>query len=100
MIVDIRSDSPTFLKYFSIELSDKNLVSLYIPRGFAHGFQTLEDDSHLIYHHSAYYAPGCEGGIRYNDPAVAIHWPLTVSVITEKDKNHPLLNNSFKGITP
>jgi dTDP-4-dehydrorhamnose 3,5-epimerase len=72
--------------------------SVYIPEGFAHGFQTLEDDSQLIYHHTAYYVPGHEAGLRYSDPLIGIHWPLPVSVITEKDKNHTLLDNSFKGI--
>ncbi|HLO59720.1 MAG TPA: dTDP-4-dehydrorhamnose 3,5-epimerase [Bacteroidales bacterium] len=99
VIIDLRQDSPTFLQYFSVELSERNMLSLYIPQGFAHGFQTLEDNTQLIYHHSAFYTPGFEAGIRYNDPAIGINWPLSVSVITEKDKNHPLLNNTFKGIT-
>ncbi len=99
VIIDIRKDSPTFLKYFAIELSESNMLSLYIPQGFAHGFQTLEDNSQLIYHHTAFYTPGYEGGIRYDDPLIQIQWPLNVTAITEKDKNHPLLNHTFKGIT-
>jgi len=98
VIIDLRSDSATFLQYVAVELSEKNMLSLYIPEGFAHGFQTLEDNSQLIYHHTAFYEPGYEAGIRYNDPAIQIAWPLPVSVITEKDKNHELLNNRFKGI--
>jgi dTDP-4-dehydrorhamnose 3,5-epimerase len=98
VIIDIRENSPTFLNYYSVELSEHNMLSLYIPKGFAHGFQTLEDNSQLIYHHTAYYTPGHEAGIRYNDPAIGLKWPLSASVITERDMNHPLLNNSFKGI--
>jgi dTDP-4-dehydrorhamnose 3,5-epimerase len=98
VIIDLRANSPTFLKYVCVELSELNLLSLYIPQGFAHGFQTLEDNTQLLYHHTAYYTPGYEAGIRYDDPAIGIPWPLPVSVITEKDKNHNLLNNSFNGI--
>jgi dTDP-4-dehydrorhamnose 3,5-epimerase len=98
VIIDIRKNSPTFLNYCPVELSEQNMLSLYIPEGFAHGFQTLEDNSQLIYHHTAYYTPGYEAGIRYNDPAVGIKWPLSACVIAEKDMNHPLLNKSFKGI--
>lgn len=99
VIIDIRENSPTFLQYVAVELSEKNMLSIYIPQGFAHGFQTLEDNSQLIYHHTAYYTPGHEAGLRYNDPAIGINWPLPVSVITEKDLNHFLINNSFKGIS-
>jgi dTDP-4-dehydrorhamnose 3,5-epimerase len=99
VIIDLRKDSPTFLKYAAVELSERNMLSLYIPQGFAHGFQTLEDNAQLIYHHTDFYTPGYEAGIRYNDPSVGISWPLPVSVITEKDLNHDLLNNRFKGIS-
>jgi len=98
VIIDIRKDSPTFLKHFAVELSGQNMLSVYVPEGFAHGFQTLEDNTHLIYHHTAYYVPGHEAGIRYNDPHLGINWPLPVSEITAKDMNHKLLDNSFKGI--
>ncbi len=98
VIIDIRKGSPTFMQYFAAELSEHNLLSVYVPEGFAHGFQTLEDNTQLIYHHTAYYVPGHEAGIRYNDPLVGISWPLPVSEITEKDRNHHLLDNSFKGI--
>jgi dTDP-4-dehydrorhamnose 3,5-epimerase len=59
----------------------------------------MEDNAQLIYHHTAFYTPGYEAGIRYNDPEIGITWPLPVSIITEKDMNHPLLNNTFKGIS-
>lgn len=97
MIIDIREGSPTFLKHFSIELSEDNLLSLYIPEGFAHGFQTLEDNAQLIYHHTSFYQPGHEGGIRFSDPAVGINWPLQVTRISEKDSKYEFLNK-FNGI--
>ncbi len=98
VIIDLRQDSVTFLQFFTVELTEHNLLSIYIPQGFAHGFQTLEDNTHLVYHHTAYYAPGFEAGIRYNDPAIGIPWPLPVTAITEKDLKIGLLNNRFKGI--
>jgi dTDP-4-dehydrorhamnose 3,5-epimerase len=98
-IIDIRQGSATFLQHFAVELSELNMLSLYIPEGFAHGFQTLEDNTELIYHHTAYYVPGHEAGIRYNDPRIGIKWPLPVSEITEKDQTHLLIDKSFKGIT-
>lgn len=97
VIVDIREGSPTFLEHFSVELSEENGLSLYIPAGFAHGFQTLEDNSQLIYHHTSFYQPGYEGGIKYSDPSVGINWPLPLTRISEKDSNYEFLNN-FKGI--
>ena len=67
VIVDIRKDSPTFLQHVCVELSAANKQMIYIPEGFAHGFQTLEENSELIYHHSEYYKAGVEGGLRYSD---------------------------------
>jgi dTDP-4-dehydrorhamnose 3,5-epimerase len=98
VIVDLRSGSLTFLQWFGVELSAGNKKMLYIPKGFAHGFQTLSNDAEMIYCHSAFYTAGFEGAIRYNDPAVNVHWPLPVTAISEKDKNHPLLNDYFTGI--
>lgn len=98
VIVDIRRNSQTFLQWFGLELSADAMNMLYIPAGFAHGFQTLSDDCELIYHHSEFYTPGAEGGIKYNDPAVDIRWPLEVLFISERDLNHPVLNENFKGI--
>ena len=98
VIVDIRKNSPTFLKWVGVELSPAELNMMYIPEGFAHGFQTLEDDSELIYQHSEFYMPGAEGGIRYDDPVVNIQWPLEVTSVSERDNNHPLLTEQFKGI--
>ena len=98
VIVDLRKDSATFLQWFGTELSAANKKMLYIPEGFAHGFQTLDDDCELIYHHSEFYSPGVEGGIRFNDRAVNIKWPLPVTSISERDLNHPVLTEKFNGI--
>ena len=98
VIIDIRKDSATFLQWFGVELSPEAMNMLYIPIGFAHGFQTLSDNSEMIYHHSEFYTPGAEGGIKYNDPAVNIKWPLEETSISERDLNHPGLTEKFKGI--
>jgi dTDP-4-dehydrorhamnose 3,5-epimerase len=98
VIIDIREGSQTFLQWCAVELSAANNRMIYIPEGFAHGFQTLSDNSGLIYHHTESYVPGVEGGIRYDDPQVGIHWPLPVSVISGRDTQHPYLDNQFKGI--
>jgi dTDP-4-dehydrorhamnose 3,5-epimerase len=98
VVIDIRQGSPTFLRHFAVELSAENLRSIYVPGGFAHGFQTLEDHSELIYHHTAFYTPGTEGGIRWDDPLVGIEWPMQPTVLSERDRNHPLLTDDFTGI--
>jgi len=89
--VDMRKDSKTYLQHFAIELSKENAISILIPEGFAHGFQTLEDNTSLIYHHTEYYTPNVDQGILYYDPALAINWPLPVSVVSEKDTSYMLL---------
>ena len=88
VIIDLRHNSATYLQWFGTELSAENMKMLYIPEGFAHGFQTLTDHCELIYHHSAYYTPGAEGGIRFDDPAININWPLPVTQISNRDNNH------------
>jgi dTDP-4-dehydrorhamnose 3,5-epimerase len=98
VIVDLRRDSPTFLQWFGIELSAENKKMLYIPEGFAHGFQTLADNTALIYHHTEFYTPKAEAGLRYDDPAFSIRWPLPVTVISERDAAHPFTDKNFKGI--
>ena len=98
MIVDLRENAATFLQWFGVELSAANKKMLYIPEGFAHGFQTLEDNSELIYHHSEFYNPAAEAGIKYDEPLINIQWPLPLTAISERDKNHPYLNEHFKGI--
>lgn len=98
VIIDIRENSPSFLSYVSVELSEDNMKIIYVPEGFAHGFQTLENNTQLIYHHTQFYTPENERGIRYNDPAIHINWPLDAVNITEKDQNYSLIDNHFKGI--
>jgi dTDP-4-dehydrorhamnose 3,5-epimerase len=98
VIIDLRSGSPSFLQWFGQELSAVNKKMLYIPEGFAHGFQTLTNDCELIYHHTSFYTPGAEGGIRYDDKKIDINWKLPVTEISERDKGHAYLNESFTGI--
>lgn len=98
VVVDIRQNSPTFLQWFGVELSDKNKRMLFIPEGFAHGFQTLEDNSQLIYHHSEFYEPGFEGGLRYDDKMLNIKWKLPLTNISQRDQTHPYLTKFFKGL--
>jgi len=87
-IIDLRPDSPTFLKHFGIELTAENRTMLYVPQGFAHGFITLEPDTEAFYLVTEYYAPDRERGVRYNDPKFGIQWPLAPVEISDKDKNH------------
>jgi len=98
VIVDLRKDSPTFLKWHGEELSEKNNKAVYIPKGFAHGFQTLEDNCGLIYFHDEFYSKEAEGGISPSDQKINIKWPLELTEISEKDKNRPLLDKNFQGI--
>jgi dTDP-4-dehydrorhamnose 3,5-epimerase len=98
VIVDIRKDSPTFLKWIGVELSAVNKKMIYIPEGFAHGFQTLTTDCELIYHHSAFYEPAAERGLNVLDPEIKIEWPVEIKVLSDRDKSHPFINNQFKGI--
>ena len=98
VIVDCRAGSPTFLKWFGAELSAANRNMMYIPEGFAHGFQTLTGNCELIYLHSEFYKPGSEGGIRHDDPAIDIQWPLAAGNLSGRDASHPLLGENFKGL--
>lgn len=98
VIVDLRKDSPTFLKWFGTEFSAENKNMLYIPKGFAHGFQSLADNTELIYHHSEFYNSEAESGLRFDDEILNIKWPLEVAEISDRDKKHQLLNSTFKGL--
>lgn len=98
VIIDIRSGSPTFLQSFGVELSAENRKMVYIPEGFAHGFQCLSDDCELLYHHTEFYQPAAEAGIRFSDPLVNIQWPMEPTNISQRDADHPLLGNDFKGV--
>jgi len=85
--VDLRPDSKTYKKWFGIELTESNRSMLYIPEGVAHGYQTLVEDTEAFYMSSAFYAPQAERGLRWNDPAIGIKWPITECLhITDKDK--------------
>jgi dTDP-4-dehydrorhamnose 3,5-epimerase len=99
VIVDIRKGSETFLQWFGIELSTENKKALYVPKGFAHGFQALTDYAEIIYMVSDPYNKESEGGIRYNDEKVGIAWPMPVNKISGKDLDIPLLSStSFTGV--
>jgi dTDP-4-dehydrorhamnose 3,5-epimerase len=89
VIIDVRPTSPTYCHWQQFELSPDNGCQLYIPKGFAHGFQTLSDDVEVNYLISAVYQPGLARGIRFDDPAFGIIWPLSVTEISEKDLNWP-----------
>ena len=92
VIVDIRDRSPTHLRWFGVELSAANHRSLYIPKGFAHGFVSLADDTEVYYMISVPYAAGFAQGLRWNDPRLGIRWPLEPRVISDRDAAHPLLD--------
>lgn len=92
VIVDIRAGSPSFGKWYGEELNDKNRTMMYVPHGFAHGFQTLTDNVELLYLHSQFYSQEHEHGLLYSDKSVNIEWPLPVSVISERDKSHSMLS--------
>ena len=89
VVLDLRKDSKTFGKWIGEELSADNNKAFYIPKGLAHGFQTLEDDSEVLYAISAKYDVNSARGVRWNDPQFAINFPLEVSVINERDANYP-----------
>lgn len=89
VVIDIRLDSPSYRRWEGFELSSANGHQLYIPKGFAHGFQTLSDDVEVSYLISQSYAPEAARGIRYDDPAFSIRWPLSVTEISEKDLSWP-----------
>ena len=92
VIVDLRADSPSYLRHQGFELSAENRHQLYVPPGFAHGFQTLTDDVEVSYLVSAAYAPAAEGGLRHDDPLLGIAWPMAATVISPKDAAWPLLD--------
>jgi dTDP-4-dehydrorhamnose 3,5-epimerase len=96
--LDIRNESKTFMKVFKIELSDVNRLMILIPKGFAHGFLTKENNSEILYFHDQPYAPKSEMGILYNDPYIKSELNINPAIISERDKSHKLLNQSFKGI--
>lgn len=98
VVVDLRSNSPTFLQWHAQTLSEENGHALLIPEGFAHGFQTLMNDCELLYMHTASYSPEAEAAVRFNEERLAITWPLPISEISARDLAHPPLDLEFNGI--
>lgn len=90
VIIDLRRESATYLQWIGVELTAENRKMLYVPENFAHGYQTLEDNSEVLYQVSQFYSPGAERGVRWDDPTFAIEWPEKGNIeISEKDKNWP-----------
>ena len=89
IIVDLRPGSPTYLQHFGIELTEDNHKALYVPEMFAHGYQALTDMAEVAYQVGEMYTPNCERGIKYNDPALGLTWPMEPTVMSDKDKNWP-----------
>ena len=96
--VDLRSGSPTFLQWHAQELTPEDSQMMLIPEGFAHGFQTLEPASELLYLHTAFYDQPSEAGLRHDDPRLAITWPLPPQDLSSRDLTHPLLDDDFTGV--
>lgn len=96
--LDLRVESPTYLRWHAERLSFSNHSALLIPAGFAHGFQALSDDVELLYCHSEPYTPGVEAGLNPLDPRLAIAWPLPVVTLSTKDTSHAMINSDFQGV--
>lgn len=91
VIVDLREGSPTLYRWFATALTAENRMALYVPRGLAHGFQTLADNSEVFYQMSEFYHPESAHGVRWNDPVIGITWPVEDPVISPRDRSYPLL---------
>jgi dTDP-4-dehydrorhamnose 3,5-epimerase len=91
VIIDMRPESPTYLRHFGAELTEQNRAALYVPRGFAHAYLTLTDRAEVLYQVSTAYAPGFEQGLRWDDPVLAVEWPVEIATISDKDAAWPLL---------
>jgi dTDP-4-dehydrorhamnose 3,5-epimerase len=91
VVVDIRRESPTYLKWSSCQLAARDGRMLYIPKGFAHGFQTLDDQTEVNYAMFEFYRPESARGLRWNDPALSIPWPIQTPIMSEKDQQYPLI---------
>lgn len=96
--VDLRRNSPTFLRWHGVVLTEENQRSLLIPEGFAHGFQTLTEGCELLYLHTAAYRQAAEGGVSAIDPRLSIAWPLEITEMSDRDRRHPVLTAAFDGI--
>jgi dTDP-4-dehydrorhamnose 3,5-epimerase len=89
VIIDLRSDSPSYKKWFAAQLDEENGKMLYIPKGFAHGFLTLADNTEVFYQMSQVFSAEHARGVRWNDPSFSIHWPAPVGIILDRDRNYP-----------
>lgn len=98
LIVDLRPESPTFLEHVAVELNAENRRALYVPPMCAHGYQTLTDDSELFYQTGESYAPAQERGLRYDDPALNLTWPLPIGPVSQKDASWPLLGKATENV--
>lgn len=96
--VDLRAGSSTFLAWHAEELSAENGRMMAVPEGCAHGFQTLDPETEILYLHTSSYAHAAEGGVRYDDPRLRIQWPLPVVGLSARDSSHPLLTDAFTGL--
>jgi len=96
--VDLRAGSQTFLHWHAEELSSENARMMIVPEGFAHGFQVLDPDSEMLYLHTAFYTPEKASGVPFDDPRLAIPWPLTIPDLSNNDKRHPPMSSDFSGI--
>jgi dTDP-4-dehydrorhamnose 3,5-epimerase len=94
-IVDMRPDSPTFLQHFGVELTAENRKALYVPKGFGHAFLSLKDDTETLYMVTEYYAPDRERGLRYDDPQLAIPWPISPMIVSDKDRAWPDFSRDY-----
>jgi len=92
IIVDLRPESSTYLDHIAVELTEDNRRALYVPQRFAHGYQVLRDNTDTSYQVGEFYTPGCEGGLRYNDPRLELAWPLPVTIVSDKDQRWSLLD--------
>jgi dTDP-4-dehydrorhamnose 3,5-epimerase len=90
VVLDLRPESPSYRKWYGVELSAENSRMLFVPENCAHGYQTLEDNTEMHYMTSAYYTPNAASGVRFDDPAFAIQWPLAVTLVSDQDRNWPL----------
>ena len=100
VIIDLRPDSPTFTGHVAVLLSPENRKALYVPAGFAHGFQTLADDTEVFYQMSEFHAPAHARGVRWDDRAFGIRWPEDARIITERDRTYPDFTGAGRGARP
>jgi dTDP-4-dehydrorhamnose 3,5-epimerase len=96
VVLDLRPESPSYLKWYGVELSADNSRMLFVPEGCAHGYQTLEDNTEMHYMTSAYYEPKAARGVRFDDPAFGISWPLATTLVSDQDRNWPLTEESSR----